>query len=1157
MGNSSTKWVAPPYLAQYELGAFKEGSWWGKFANSPVYDAWGYKPSDLTTPSQRTYTTYFSVGPDAANYPGRGTFEEKYGIVNSHLAVWGAAQPYNTTGAPASEVLLTQDQVGINSDGSFQTQSNTFPTRDWTTKYGGAKADGWEGVWREPVGFSKVIKQWNEDRLVPDQQGAICNPMNYPNCTMMPFMLSQPAVSLYDSPKIYSGITSWKQGIEDAYQKSYVNGGFDALDEVNTTDSSGNDPCDGPGYLIQMGNALLAVGALATYTLLIDPELVGLLSEEQRFSLALGTLLGTFYWARSSSGTFGDPAYNEFVAEQALGIPIAWSVVDYVNRRWNFQLPTPLPIIIGAGVSWFLLGDIIGVILYYTGFLRDLWGFVLNIVDVLEGFICRILSGNYDSCADSSTLPKARRWDAASIAGKLVDEIRSEEGWDRDDPRSEFCYKALLSSPAIMDMARLGPQPIFAKQPVNFLGPIYARDDLQSNMNVVIPAEAQPPPPASALQGGSGTENPLNPTRPDTMIYQFGLYGGWDGARSGILDTGQYNLFACQNWDRLRNADMSEADKDRHPDGYAAAQQVSDTMTQWVRRLRVAANDPNNLAQQENILGWKTSLQIDPLKVAPTLAEQRAFAEQIWSAKTFVDRLKTIETIFEIYSLPGEYTEAGFTQFVLWNEMFANINSKNPSYTAEDWWENQIRDIFGTTSRRWEITWMLLYTGGCYDMDSEIVQYWKKAPLEMWRAAHDFPVESAEMPTGWNWPQPPSKPVSKPIPTVPVSEPPVYGPPPNPTEDPQFDVAVKMLWDAKSLKERGLLGRQNMKNGNCNPAEGYPDANCFLQWNSFMWGDWPNSPTRGQLVALFKLLSPSNQKAFSYAVLSPPWEPQQLAEYNEVIVNGVRTYYGSDLWWPTGDPPAPDTFPPGNWNNVVPGPLPDPTLPLTQLITPPQYFQHLLNDEGSQFLRHLDLIPISAPPPPDPLLLPLEPLHETTPLRWPGAFKNLERITPTTPLLWPEALKTLEPMTAPVPISPQSLSAKIAAQSLWESSVIQRQQICSKDVDKDKCSIGTPTDTPECYNALNAYLWDGYPGGTSPTLSLWLAAFNQRLGSISNSLGLWAAWSPPWDKDQIGDFMPAWLAWRQQGSSPSTWDDKPKNFPNANWTVIGEHFSLA
>lgn len=656
MGGDYSK---PPFINQYELGSGQGGS-------SRYYDGWGYKPAGMV-PTQKAYTTYFTHGGAAVNYPPASRAIDPfdtYGIVNSTLASFGSTQPYvpNQPGP-----LLDTSDIGVNGigqiPGSLQTASNVYPSAGWFSRH---KPDV-EGTGIEVQASGEWWKQYaSEDHT---QVGNICNPLNFPYCTMLPIRENRSAVvRLFDGTRV-DVMDEWKAAIDRAYHDSYVNGNFDAIDQCNTTDTSASDPCDNPGLLAEIGPFVGAAVLGLLFVRIFAPGLSGSIDQPPLLALTIGTVLSGFYWMRAATSSFGLPAENRQFAGEMMAVPLGWAIVNFVARsRPSFQIGMLGEAAIGGTFGYFVLTPITEAILneakigaFIIGALSWLWGSV-------QWLLCKLVSGNYDSCTDFKNYPDARRWDAAMIAGKLTDEVRATEGWSREDPRSEFAFKAFMTGPHMHDAARIktASQSAYEKIPVNPMGSIYAPDDLQQD---------------AARVGHQWT---------------YGGITGWDGDRSGQLDSANINLFSCQNWDLLRYAQQREKTKvgNNQP---VEAMQIKSTFDEWVQTVRMAALQPNALeyagvgGHKGKIKGWSDDTYVPlPDKEVMTTTQCRAFIDNVAAASDAQGRWNLLSEWQETYNPCKDTTLQAWLEA---NLQVYNAIATNPDLKVADLWNNYYAGI--------------------------------------------------------------------------------------------------------------------------------------------------------------------------------------------------------------------------------------------------------------------------------------------------------------------------------------------------------------------------------------------------------------------------------------------------------------------------------
>ena len=356
------------------------------------YDAHGYVPPGLTYPTQNSWNT-------ARQYPGsmepaNGMPPFKYGMVmsNSALRQWGNRPLNQVLDAPAK--WINQPSWTINQD--------TF-----------------------------------------NNSPSLCTPENFPNCDVVAMRNMAPTMQLFDG-KTYNTMDMYSLSIDDAYTKGYVGGGFDALAAVNENDTSTYDPCDNPSVIetVVPLTAGIAAGTFASRIILpafasgktvagFVAPIVMTGSFVTGWSLGLAQLRG---WG-DNSAEYKQAAYAIVISAGAVAGAF---VADAVNAGPGVQAG------VAGGVVYLSTTAIPSVELFLerSGFLT---GFLFGLVDVISNgmqrFFCSLSADSFEACADKGEHPTGRRWDVATVAGKLTDEVCEREGWSRDDPRAEFVFR--------------------------------------------------------------------------------------------------------------------------------------------------------------------------------------------------------------------------------------------------------------------------------------------------------------------------------------------------------------------------------------------------------------------------------------------------------------------------------------------------------------------------------------------------------------------------------------------------------------------------------------------------------------------------------------------------------------------------------------------
>lgn len=534
------------------------------------YDAHGYVPPGLTYPTQNSWNT-------ARQYPGsmqpaNGMPPFKYGQVmsNSALRQWGN-RPLN---------------------GALDTPAKWIAQPNWTTNL-------------DPFNNSATL----------------CTPENFPNCDVDAMRQYAPTMQLFDG-KTYNTMDMYSLAIDDAYTHGYAGGGFDAIAAVNENDTSTYDPCDNPSVIetVVPLTAGIAAGTFASRIILpafaTGKTVAGFVapivmtgSFVTGWSLGLAQLRG---WG-DNSAEYRQAAYAIVVST---GVIAGAFVADAVSAGPMVQAG------VAGGVVYLSTTAIPSVELFLerSGFLT---GFLFGLVDVISNgmqrFFCSLTTDSFEACADKGEHPTGRRWDVATVAGKLTDEVCEREGWSRDDPRAEFVFRGLVTGPSMMSAATPGTYALYNEQLVNPFGSIYE----------------------------APWENAGPPSGPNEWAI-WGQVAGWDGAQSGLGNAAGSNLYACQNWDVLRNGAQSN--------GTPQSAALKDTFDHWIGNddletkvgvLVQAAYDPANISKMRHISGmnapaipYKSSCN-DLLQI---VLESRTYADRYHAAQNLLTFLQANAT---------------------------------------------------------------------------------------------------------------------------------------------------------------------------------------------------------------------------------------------------------------------------------------------------------------------------------------------------------------------------------------------------------------------------------------------------------------------------------------------------------------------------------
>lgn len=581
------------------------------------YDAHGYVPPGLTYPTQNSWNT-------ARQYPG--TMEPADGkppsympngavMSNSALRQFGQRVPYPPSAASALD----------------------FPAA-WIS---------------QPV--------WGEGNLPFNQSQTLCTPETFPNCDVNAMRQYAPTMQLFDG-KTYNAMDMYSLAIDDAYTKGYVGGGFDALQGTNVADTSTYDPCDNPSVIetVVPLTAGIAAGTFASRIILpafaSGKTVAGFVapvvmtgSFVAGWSLGLAQLRG---WG-DNSAEYKQAAYAIVISGGAVAGAF---VADAVSAGPLVQAG------VAGGVVYLSTTTIpaVELVLERSGFLT---GFLFGLVDVISNgmqrFFCGLTTDTFEACADKGEHPTGRRWDVASVAGELTDEVCGREGWQRDDPRAEFVFRGLVTGPAMMSAASPGTYTLFDSQLVNPLGSIYE----------------------NPWQTAFGNAN--NATN-EWQLY--GTVAGWDGNTSNWADAAGSNLYACQNWDVLRNGAQSN--------GTPQSAALKDTFDHWIGNddletkvgvLVQAAYDPANISKMRHISGMNAP-------AIPYKSSCNDLLQIVLESRTYADRYSAAQNLLAFLQANPTATCGATNEnaqiWATWNaDFYSNYVNWPATMNCTEFWE--------------------------------------------------------------------------------------------------------------------------------------------------------------------------------------------------------------------------------------------------------------------------------------------------------------------------------------------------------------------------------------------------------------------------------------------------------------------------------------
>ena len=645
----------PPWQYDYNRGA--------------DYDEKGWIPPGLTYPTHYAYSTFQNHGAAA--------MQKDFGT-GPPIGAWALGEPV------------------VNAFGSSTVQT-----------------PGGEG-WYEGIVVPKVHVQaapaqtWiNTNYVTPD---------TFPEGDMTAMRNAAPVVELYDGT-IINTMDEWVNSLDRAYEKAYVAGGFDALQLVNEDDTSTYDPCDNPGFFEILFPIVTACGCTFVYKRYGSPIVTNVVSAPFDAAMQVGTFGFGFNLAKAFLEAYNEPSIYFKRASQFLLYPSIGALGAYAGDQVFFSTETAASETTfqaaGALVSVAITGQFVNQVaktlensLFFATLILGGVAFIMKGVSKLW---CQLTTDSFDGCRDFDTFPKARRWDVVSIAGKLADEAREQEGWTRDDPRSEFVFRALATGPEIMMLdTKPGIPNLYEQQ--RFVNPL------------------------GAIYGGDWEMHPGYDITATGITWKVGSIHGWDGNVAGGLDAANNNLFACQNWDVLRHGKQQNPT----PGCKRIAQRFDEWIGNWedpeheMGKLVLAAQNPANLLKMRDIPGWNNSLP-----------------EMQSCGTVILTTLKAISFAGRTASAQLPYTECSIEGANLWldynNTAYYWLSQQKAMPTVFEFWQAvQSGDVFTTEQPELSAALYAITALKTNVPNNEILRFWNQPlPQDLYNAMTAYPPPNA------------------------------------------------------------------------------------------------------------------------------------------------------------------------------------------------------------------------------------------------------------------------------------------------------------------------------------------------------------------------------------------------------------------------------
>lgn len=579
----------------------------------PSQDAWGFIPPGLK-PSQHIWSELYS-GTDQTWRPPApaargGVYTHDFGMENNY-----GKQSYGFLGQQRDIMQTFGLPLPGISDASWDSYTNELLQ--------GAQDAGWT-LASQPSFPNANNNAWPSATGI----GNVCTPENYPACDMTEWRLgndkqpqqwqqwwtykykqqnrvnNQTPVVGFSTSAVTEPVNLpdlWLQKVNNL-TANYAAGGMDALDNVNSQDTSTYDPCAG-GTLMDLLIPLFTGGVMYYFPNKFLFSLIQTLPPESKTILDLtlfnvGYDLGKVTLAGSFVG--GDPsAVKHFQEAAANALTLgAGAIGGQIVIPYVMDNASPITIYGAMGAGAFVVNNAVSAFVAKSfvpgsiglGFV----GTIVKILDSISNLFCRMNHFGDLACDNTDKFPDARKWDVPSIAAKLTNLACATEGWNRDDPRAEFVYRGLITSPALM-WAATEPQNVdtgslYSSTHVNPLGSwLPVKDSVVSEVEI--------------LGGESsyfGRVGNFITGEYSSITGETNNVHGWYGTAS------DHNRYACNNFDVIFQG--IEAGVAGETTAETSAQKSKDAilasnLQTWLQALVEKAHNPNNLRAQGLIPG--------------------------------------------------------------------------------------------------------------------------------------------------------------------------------------------------------------------------------------------------------------------------------------------------------------------------------------------------------------------------------------------------------------------------------------------------------------------------------------------------------------------------------------------------------------------------
>lgn len=461
-----------------------------------------------------------------------------------------------------------------------------------------------------------------------------CTPKNFPNCDMTDFAAANTPLTQYAGwwstvglkTLVHTKPLNAAQIYADAIERSvasYSNGSYQGLEDLNSSDTSGYDPCAGQSTLERVIPLLLGTAGVVLIRV-YGAEIFAFLPSTSKGYLE-ATTFGTLFFLGQAVVLQGSvfekglqPVKDAVVeASAVLSVGAGLTLSGVIAQQAAFSNISPTYVTMGsAGIGWLLRGVAVRPLGALVVSSSPLLFLPMLITHWVAKLFCYFSSAGSNACDDFGSdaggtaqgFADVRRWDVASLSARLTDIACDDLGIPRDHPRAQFIMRSLMTNPGWMEAATVGGNnSLYETKNVNPLGLV-----------------------AQIEETGSTTAAGAPMTWSQAWTDDRFTFTG-DPDVTGLKAVTAQNLFGCQNFDILYNASPYcwNGTVGKQPEGSNLPQcakvtvdtgedsALTTNMRTWLKAAVDASLNPINLINQFKVRGLAPKNVTNPQTLPP------------------------------------------------------------------------------------------------------------------------------------------------------------------------------------------------------------------------------------------------------------------------------------------------------------------------------------------------------------------------------------------------------------------------------------------------------------------------------------------------------------------------------------------------------------